>query len=73
MNLMTKFEIGDIVNLVLDEPMGRKLQIIEINIYMDGGYKYYCKWIEGDQGLVGMAFFEGELKKEGGDDATDSR
>ncbi len=65
MNLMTKFEIGEFVGLVLDNSLGRRLHITEINIYMDGGYKYYCKWIDEEQGIVGGSFFEGELKKEG--------
>ncbi|KKM73697.1 hypothetical protein LCGC14_1407900 [marine sediment metagenome] len=64
MNLMTKFDLSSIVYHILDDLKEYKMQVTEISIYMDGGYKYYCKWVDPEHSIVGGSFFEGELKGE---------
>ncbi len=59
MNLMTKYELGDFVYSVLDPT--KKMQVIRIDIFLDGGYQYNCTWM-GEDGVRAGNFFEGELE-----------
>ena len=59
MNLMTKYELGEIVTSVLDPMI--KMQITKITIYLDGGYQYEtARFYDGQ--LYVSNWFEGELE-----------
>ncbi len=59
MNLMTKFELGDIVSPILDPTA--KMQITKIIIFLDGGYQYEATRFYDGQ-LTFSSWFEGELE-----------
>jgi len=61
MNLMTKYDCGDMVYSVLSP--GRKMQITRIEIFLDGGFQYQCQWAIED-GFGSGWFFEKELTEE---------
>ena len=60
MNLMTKYELGEIVTSVLDPMI--KMQITKITIYLDGGYQYEtARFYDGGYQYETARFYDGQL------------
>lgn len=64
MNLNTKFELGNFVQSAISgyDSIPKKMQVVRIQIFMDGGYQYNCSWWnEGE--IMAAWFFERELEE----------